>query len=154
MGRSVDYLSHALHVVYIDVDYPDKVENEDGEMVDATDFDNECHWDWFTETITENLPAGIKSLDNIWKERKWDGDETRIIFENKHCEIGLSEYCGIASISIRDKDNSDHPGLAIAWAHKVWPRIVRNLHDTFGENVLIKLGTFSNGQSVYDRMKP
>jgi hypothetical protein len=148
MGRSVDYLNHALYVVYIDIDCPDQVQDED-ELIDTDDF----HWHCFVYDVIEYLPAGIKSLDDIRKKHRWDGNETRIIFENKHCEIGLSEYCGIASISIRDKDNSDHPGLAIAWVHKVWPRIIRNLHEAFGENVLVKQGTFSNGESVYARMK-
>jgi hypothetical protein len=153
MGRSVEYLRHALHVTYIHADCPDKVENDEGEMVDASDIDHESHWEWFSDTVLENIPNGIKSLDNIWRKRKFDGRETRIIFENRFCEIGLSEYCGLASISIRDKENTDYPGLAQAWVHKVWPRIVNNLHKVFGDSMLIKQGTFSNGEGVYARMK-
>ena len=153
MGRSVDYLTNARHVAYIDVDYPSEVEDEDGNKREPSDNDYDWHWDWFSETVLESIPIGIKSLENVYKERRYDGDETRIIF--KHCEIGLSEYCGLASISIRTNEN-DAPvkiGLAEHWIDKVWPRIIKNLHERFGDSMLTKVGRFSNGQGVYERME-
>lgn len=159
MGRSVDYLNNARHVAYIDVDYPSEVEDEDGGTREPNEFDNEWHWDWFVETLMEAIPKGIKSLnDTYYCDFIWDGNETRIIFENKHCQIGLSEYFGLASVSIRVNEGkhgygNDHVGLAEHWIDKVWPRIIKNLHELFGDNMLTKVGSFSNGEGVFKRME-
>lgn len=138
MGRSVNYLSRAAHVAYFDVSY----------------MEDSYEWDDFKDNITSALTDKYPSLSE--ETRKWDNNETQIILENTHCEIGLSEYCGLASLSIRvyESDyNWDKLGLAAQWIDKVWPNMLSLLRANVGADQLSRIGTFSNGESIYQKCK-
>lgn len=129
MARSVSYLTRADAVAY------DHLEFENDEIFD------ELTWRDYKEFMIEKLKNKFPSLQDT---DSWE-DETQIILENEFCEIGLSEYCGLISISIRAKDEYDnYPGLAEAWVDKVKSKFL-------SIGTLIKQGTFSNGESVYRR---
>jgi len=133
MGRSVDYLSRSQKVVYI----PFEVENE---------FDSEFEWDWFYEDLINILCEKYPSLYTV--KNKWDGRETRIILENDLCQIGLSEYCGLVSVSIRVNEYYEYYNIAESWINRI--NFERVLNERF--NTLRKIGTFSNGESVYEKI--
>lgn len=135
MSRSVDYLSRALHVVYIDV----------------SDFDNDgMDWRDMMENISSAITAKYPSLSEC---EDWDGRETRIFLRNSFAEIGISEYCGLASISIRMYESDyDQPkvGLAARWIATAWDGITKILGEMYP--LYGKSGTFSNGEGVYARI--
>jgi len=62
-------------------------------------------WNDFSSNILSALKRNYKSLNQ--PERRFDGNETRIILQNYFVEIGISEYCGCASLSIRVNEYYD-----------------------------------------------
>jgi hypothetical protein len=137
MGRSVDYLSRSQKVVYI----PFEVENEFD-----SEFDSEFEWDCFYEDLINILCEKYPSLYTV--KNKWDGRETRIILENDLCQIGLSEYCGLVSVSIRVNEYYEYYNIAESWINRI--NFEKVLNEKF--NALHKIGTFSNGESIYERI--
>jgi hypothetical protein len=137
MGRSVNYLNNALRVAY--VSYEDTYEDEDGEVVvDDMAFDD------LYENITYDLMGVFPSLKVVRNE--WDNRETRIFLRNRLVEFGISEYCGIVSVSVQVYDE-ELSGLASSWVDKNWDRI----EGLIGAN-LRKVGSFSNGEVVYQKI--
>jgi hypothetical protein len=151
MGRSVDYLNNAERVNYFqwpliwvyDEDTDQDVETE--EYWDASDVISDIQ-----EYITDKYPGFDKCS-------RWDGRETHIILEGYGVEIGLSEYCGLATLSVRvnedelecyDLDDQDaydtDKQKALAWIRDNWD------HASEHWNQYRKIGTFSNGESVYE----
>lgn len=133
MSRSVDYLTGAQIVVYKSVhDLPD----------------DEWAFSDFLEDIEYQLIEMIPSLSSV--KDCWDGRETHIILENGLCEIGVSEYMGLVSISIRPKeegnDYSNITGIATKWIESIRPKF-----EKIGD--LVKIGTFSNGEAMFRRVE-
>ncbi len=134
MGRSVDFLNNAEGIAYVDV----------------SDFDD-CGEDWslFKENITYEL---MKKYPSLWECSKWEGHECHIILENNQVSVAVSEYCGLASISVAPKDgyeydySRDLSGLNARNAHYIGKFIEEN----FGE--YRKVATFSNGEAVFERV--
>lgn len=162
MGRSVDYLSRAANVTFLDVSSmgmqypynPDTEEyDEDGEL-EYDEFMGREDWDNLIGEIQAEFASKYPSLNT---SKEWDGRETRIILENTFCEIGISEYCGLASLSIRVNDNLDNYGdnktqLAENWIDQVWDGMLKILDTNFGHYTrLNKQGSFSNGEGVYGK---
>lgn len=128
MGRSVSYLTGATKVAYFDVGY----------MKDEFD------WQCFEENITYSLRKQFKSLEDA---DKWDGRETKIILQNSFVEIGISEYCSLASVSVRINDDAIDNGQQ-GLAERFIGAVERKLEEM---SELTKSGTFSNGEGVYER---
>lgn len=132
MSRSVNYLDGADQVIYLS----------------AHEVEDEFDWDLFQENIVEGLKAEFPSLEDA---DGWDNRETRIVLENRLAEIGISEYCGLVSVSIRAKyqDGNDYAEeaslapLAAAWVSRIGDRFGK-----FGD--LRKVGTFSNGEAIFE----
>ncbi len=150
MGRSVDYLSNAERVNYFQ--WPlIWAYDEDTD----TDVETDEYWDAedvicdIQEYITDKYPGFDKCS-------RWDGRETHIILEGYGTEIGLSEYCGLATLSIRvdqsvlDYCDTDEEAEAEETRIKDW---IRDNWDQASEywNQYRKIGTFSNGEGVYEK---
>lgn len=134
MSRSVDYLSGAQHIAYKHLDQLFDRE------IDETD------WDFLEEDLTDQLQQKFPSLEVC---DRWDDRETKIFLENEFCEVGISEYNGLVSISMRAKDEydswyggPDKRGLAAHWVDQAKNKFMA-LSD------LVKVGTFSNGEAVF-----
>lgn len=181
MGRGVDRLSNAAGVTYFDVSShgyhvgwgdwtcpkcDDRESGYESEPMTCseckvsmtyeayTDYDQDqgqMDWDDFKDNIIATLQKRYPSLETA---TGWD-DETSIILENTFCEIGIAEYCGCASLSIRVKDvdgyyDRDTSGLAAHWVDVAWTGMIAALDKEMPwANRLNRLGTFSNGESVY-----
>jgi hypothetical protein len=134
MGRSVGYLNNATGVAYVDVSEFD----EDG-------FDWECFKDNIIYELTKKYPS-------LWECDKWEGRECHIFLENNQVNIAVSEYMGLASISVAPKDayeysyDKDLSGLNARNAHYIG----KFIEDNFGE--YRKIGSFSNGEGVFERV--
>lgn len=149
MGRSVNYLSNALQISYFQ--WPTLwVYNEETGIDEETDQFEDGY------IVTENIQESIISeFPEFEYSKKWDGNETNIILKGYGTEIGLSEYCGLASLSIRidenelnymdeDEYNEQYDKIE-AWINENWAKISQ------GYNQLTKIGTFSNGEAVFEK---
>jgi hypothetical protein len=166
MGRSVSQPSNTVAVCYRDVSNHGKQDycHECDRELNSLDICDECErdysiefdefqaqddWNYFIEWIRQEAQDRWPSLDecDTWLDR-----EDHAILENGHCWIGVSEYCGLASIWLVSKaeqhlNNWDHNlvNLATRWCDQIEPNF-RKLFDEYQ-----KLGTFSNGESVYQK---
>jgi hypothetical protein len=150
MGRSVDYLNNAERVNYFqwptlwvyDEDTDQDVETD--ELWDASDVISDIQ-----ECITSNFPEFDKCS-------RWDGRETQIILEGYGVQIGLSEYCGLASLSVRvdqsildycdtDEEADAEEQKIKDWIHANWDEVSKYW------NEYKRIGTFSNGEGVYQK---
>lgn len=130
MGRSVDYLSNASAVIYCHIDS-----------------EYEYAFDDFFDNIKTQLQDKYSSLDTC---ERWDGRETKIFLENNLAEIGISEYCGLISISIRaNQCTGANESLAENWIAKT-EKGIRKICSEYSQT-LRKIGTFSNGESIYEK---
>lgn len=141
MGRSVDYLSNAAIVAYCSPEFM-----EDGQDESSGYFD----WDEFKEDLISQLQQAFPSLEEV--DNRWCGRETSIILENGLVEIGLSEYCGLVSVSIRPNLALDPPpyDLANRWINRIKPKFLGIVKIYNG---LTSIGRFSNGEQVFETMK-
>jgi hypothetical protein len=139
MGRSVNYLNNARYITYLNF------ECEEDEI--------DWAWDDFKDSVIECF-SSFKTLSPP-SSKTWDNNETVIILENAHAEVGISEYCGCVSVSIRTNEN-DAPvkiGLAERWIDTIWPKVLNKLTESFPKDHLMRVGGFSDGTSVYQLRK-
>ena len=156
MGRSVNYLSDAVGIVYFDVSnmgWCDVDENGDECEPIFDEYSND--WYDFKFDLIHQLKAKLKSLEKV--EGRWDNRKTIIILENGLAELGLSLYCGCASLSVRVIPETDYEtqgefakreALGNYWIKKNWDKMLNGLD--VGYKMLNRIGGFSNGESVYE----
>ena len=147
MGRSVNYLNRALNVSYFQ--WPTLWEyNEETGIDQETDELMEAYE--VRQDIQESI---ISEYPEYEYSKKWDNNETAIILTGYGTEIGLSEYCGVASLSIRIDENEldrfidyqEQYDKIEAWINENCAKISQ------GYNQYNKIGTFSNGENVYEK---
>jgi len=151
MGRSVNYLSNAEYVIYFTADWI----NENDENGEYDSFLSKLNWNDFIINLKSEIKSKLKSYYNC---DKWENKENHIFLENDLCEIAISEYCDLFSLSIRAKDNEFYTsnnykeGLSKYHAKQIKNTLIQSLKNC-GCEILNKLGTFSNGESVYQYAK-
>lgn len=160
MGRSVSVLSNADEVTYFDVSGFGYTAPYNEEIGDYDENAEKVYDDWQGiedwNDFKENLFAAIeKRCQSVHSADRWEHREDHIFAENGLVEFGISEYCGLASVSVRvhrDLDNwgENKAGLAENWIARVWPNLLRDFERAVGKP-LRRIGTFSNGESVYSR---
>lgn len=171
MGRSVNSLNGAESIEYIDVSQwgaeekyvcsDCKTEYYEDEATECDHVCTECglsfndsnkemvvdywraqeEWKSWIECIQHDMMKKYPSLSTC---ERWEGNEVRIILESDQVEIAVSEYCGLASLSIRVNDSYDKEALALRNIG-----FMSEFMEKFGE--LRKVGSFSNGESLYER---
>lgn len=148
MGRSVNYIDYAQAKTFFTLLGDD--ENDDYLRA-------ENYRDFITELISA-LCEMFPSLIDVSHRRKFQGNEVHIILENNLCQIAISEYCSLYSLSIAVNynvtDYANTEGLAINWCRRIWAGVEKYLNESspFVENALCKVGTFSNGEGVYTKL--
>ena len=136
MGRSTSYLTNSLHEVY----FP------------STQFEDEFDWEDFKLGLEETLKSKLPSLESC---DYWGGREDHIFLNNSLCEIALSDYCGLACLSIRINESSadyfdqDIEPLAGNWIDKIKHHLDGAIEQIIGYR-LEKSGSFSNGEGIYN----
>jgi hypothetical protein len=136
MARSVSIPCNATEIAYQDV----------------SEHDRET-FQWFLDDIRDHARSLWPSLRDC---DTWLGREDHAILENDLCYLGVSEYLGLASVWLVPKDYPDsgyvgghayiYP-LAVNWISRIAP----TFHRAFGQ--YRRIGTFSNGESVYERIE-
>lgn len=133
MGRSVSYAMGSEIVVYLDFKEP-------------------YEWDDFVDSLYEILTDKYKSLT---KCDEWVGREDHAILENELIHIGISEYCGLVSLWVVPKSgdfytvNTEKFYLARNYCNQIEKGFRNLILQHFPRCVYTRLGTFSNGESVY-----
>jgi hypothetical protein len=145
MSRSVSTHRNAIAIVYL----RPEIDDEDfsardffiddlrniltGEYgVDSKLLLNDKPFTWF---------QGYKSAD------RWAGREDHVILEGELSEISVSEYAGLVAICLAplDPDNEHH----VTACRNAAPYFNALLLAAYPDCCYAKIGTFSNGESVY-----
>ena len=139
MGRSVDYLSRAVKVNYFPWPTQDILDDKDNIVGTQPD-----EGDWVIEDIRETIKSESEGFSDC---NRWDGNECHILLEGNGVEIALSEYCGLATLSVRPDDSDEDTELeGLKWINEHWDRV------SAPWNQLKRIGGFSNGESVYEKI--
>ena len=152
MGRSVSVASGAFAVAYKDCSRLGYVtEDEDGKELAEPYYDEflaSDDWDDFIADCTGQLKKLYPSFTAC---DKWLGREDHAILENSFAYFGISEYMGLVSLWLVAKEGDDYgdeqAGLRERWTEQVGGRFEKEFSE------LHKLGTFSNGEAVFERAK-
>lgn len=140
MGRTVSGPCNAIAVAY-----------HRGLREDLDGFEYEDLKDWIRSTSQDKW----KSFEEC---ETWLGREDLAVLENNFSYIGLTTYCGLVAIWLVSKaeeldscsyysDCQKMANLADHWCGQIAPKFER----LFSE--LKKVGTFSNGESVFERIE-
>lgn len=165
MGRSVISTHDATAVAYRtfgpdEESYREMYDDTFGEDEDPPDFE-QVMWAWWDEDSQyqfDDLVSWIREgVQRLWPSfedaNEWhcDDDEQHVILTNAHSEISISEYGGMIAISLSPYyDRAEYwrdpePELGEHWRKQISAKFL----STFGE--YSKIGTFSNGESVYQK---
>jgi len=135
MSRSVSYPNNASVVCYIDVSY----------MEDSDE------WNDFMDSLKYVILTKYKSFED---DDHYIGRELTSVLSNQHAQIVVSEYCGLASVSLAPiefdgyGEDSSLQNIANAWCNLVSDNFKKLIDKHF--NSLNKVATFSNGESMYE----
>lgn len=130
MSRSVWVPDNAVAVAYRDV-------SDIGYEYWEDDF-----IEWVRDSAKELFPS--MSADDSWIE--W---EARSVMENDFAMVVVSEYMGLAAVSLVLKEYSEFnpEGLVNRWV----PGAVEKFHKRFAE--YRRVAAFSNGEVMYERIE-
>ncbi len=132
MGRSVSTPCNAQTIAYQYLESDD----EDGD-----DFR------WWLEEVQQ-------SIAEIWSSfspcDQWLGREDHAIMENNLAYAGVSEYCGMIAVWLVLKEESRHGQHILPLTDQFISRITPKFMAQF--NHYRKLGTFSNGEAVFEEI--
>lgn len=129
MSRTVSTPNGAVAIAYRDVSY----------------IEDEFDWDMFQEDIIAQLQSAFPSLAEA---DSWIGREDHVVLENGHCKITISEYCGLAAISLVPETHDCYPAednLADHWCAQISIRFIDMLSE------LRHVATASNGEAFFER---
>jgi hypothetical protein len=137
MGRSVSFATGSVAVAYQHIEY----EDEEG-----------TPYPFAWEDIVDDV---VNTATHLWPSftpcDKWLDREDHAILENSYAYIGMSEYCGLASVWLVPKEqcgySDDHiiNNLSKGFCNKIKNRFL----DTF--STLNRVATFSNGEAIFER---
>ncbi len=130
MSRSVSTPSGAVAIAYKDASY----------------IEHEFDWDFFKENIVCQLQTAFPSLNDA---DGWIGREDHIVLDNGHCQITISEYCGLVAVSLVPLEAEYDSEAGLDNLHLHWcGQISNKFTSLLGE--FNKIGTFSNGEAVFE----
>lgn len=131
MGRSVSTHRNAVATVFLHLE-----------------IDEEFSWDDFIDDLRDNvIVPKYPSLENC---NRWLDREDHIILQNCYCEVSVSEYCGCVAICLAPRDGDD--GWNEAWTCRAAKNFERIVTKAFKSSAMTRLGTMSNGESVFRKV--
>lgn len=122
MARSVSYPSGA-HVAF-------------------AHFDIEDEFDW-TYIVEDYVDVLLRDYPSVGTDSGWIGREDRVVASNRHARFGISEYCGLVAYWVLPEEDSN---IASHWVDQIADRF------TNAFSSLRKVGTFSNGEAVFEKV--
>ena len=153
MGRSVSVPCRAFAVVYEDITWVGyRNEDDEGNPIEEPEFDEvlgQMDWEDWVECQKEKVKAIFPSMEDC---NEWIDREDHAVLQNRFAYFGISEYLGCASLWLVLKDNLDSyyshenlVGLAEQWSKKAEVKFEKEM------GTMVRVGGFSNGESVYER---
>lgn len=136
MGRSVSVPRNAVWTVYLD----GSCECEPGDYCDC--------FEYLLDDIRQSIKGRYPSFED---SDCWLGREDHGVLENRHGHITVSEYCGLVALCFvpREEHYNDNAG-SYALRQHFGEQIEAGVRKLYPGH-LRKLGTFSNGESIYQR---
>lgn len=116
---------------------------------------DEFHFGVLIINLQCELSAKYKSFIKSEKFVSYPYRENRIILENDHVQISISEYCGCGAVSVFVNRNllysdcNQYPKLAEHWLNQCFAGIEKIIEQFVLP--LCHIATFSNGEAVYER---
>ena len=154
MGRSVNYPSNAAAVRYVDTSWVGYSTDDDGDSF-FDEYQSQDDWDYFIDDVYNIVKSKYPSFE---KANSWIGNELNVIAENNHAQIVVSEYCGLASISLVAKQSEGYysedirnDNIANAWTGQIANNFTKLIAKNF-INTYAKLASMSNGEGVFERV--
>ena len=136
MGRSVSVPSGAVETAYLDVTW----------LEESDDWEDFIYF--LQQVIRDKYPSFIEC-------KKWLDREDQVVLENQHAYVVVCGYGNVASISLVAKEHDADDAafyLAKRWAEQVGASFLKTIHKAYPSHSLGRLGTFSNGESVYQKV--
>ena len=120
--------------------------------MDFSEQDSQLLYDDFNEGLETLLKEAFPSLEPV---TKWLGREDKAILENAYAYFGWSEYCGLVAVWVaaKEKDwNASGAWYAMRdkWIASIEKKFAKTVAKAWG-TPLTKLGTFSNGEAVFQK---
>lgn len=142
MGRSVSTPRNAAVKVYLD--YESEGEYDDHDL-------HQMQWEDFVECVTSVIS---KRYPSLCEADGWIDREDRIILRNSHGIVTVSEYCGCVAICLTPDDEypNRNPEISRAWCEQVSRGFQETIEKSFPDWAMQKLGTMSNGESVFQKV--
>jgi len=139
MGRNVETIGN--NVIYFNFTYDNEYDYEDLAAEDWQDLQDNIIW-----AIASKYKSFV-ATPGLWA--KYPYRENKILLENNHVQISISEYCGCGAVSIFVRSDTEYPELAEYWLSQVWD----NLHKIVSKyvSVINRIGTFSNGCAIFEK---
>lgn len=148
MSRSVSVPSGAAEVFY----FPARVYEEEDSFLAHIEFEE------MVEDIKNILISRLPAMEDV-EDDAWIGDECRVIMDNDLIVVSLSEYSGLCCLAFVPKAEIDESvwepirtkEFARAWSARV-RESVQDALSTIGCQPLRRIGTFSNGEAVFEKI--
>lgn len=165
MGRSVSTPPNVIHTNYAHLDDNSYFCTACGHTQDTQKdceacgepeehvVQEEVDFQFLLEDFAQACKAAFPSLS---ESDKWLGrsGEDRAVLENGYVYVGVSEYCGVVAMWMAEKDvDSRTQGMRDRWLASVDKTFEKICASSFGQT-LVKVGSFSNGESFYSHPCP
>lgn len=116
--------------------------------------DSQLLFDDFNEDLKTLL---VEAFPSLTSDEKWLGREDRALLSNGYAYFGWSEYCGLVSVwvSAKEKDwNASGAWYSMRdkWIASIEKKFAKTVAKAWGVP-LTKVGTFSNGECVFQEKK-
>jgi hypothetical protein len=102
--------------------------------------------DCYSDRVEYLQYLGTKRWPSMDDVDRWVGRENRVILENKFACLGISTYCGLASVWMCARSS-----LGQAWVEQQSKAFDKLVEDVFGTR-LAKVATASNGEAFFERV--
>lgn len=122
--------------IFID-DLPPEA-SDDNDAIDYYD------WSDFLENVTTIILDAYPSFQSF-RTRIFIGNEIRVLMENNHGCVTISEYCGITAICLVPRRDA----LAQHWVEQIERNFRALLTKAFPSQALHSMGTASNGEQFF-----
>jgi hypothetical protein len=112
-------------------------------------------FDWLLGDFRSEV---LRTFDSAHEDDTWLDLEDHALAANRFVWFGISEYCGVIALWMAPKDAPyDSPAsweaLRDNWMAQAWPKF-KKLANSCVPEPMVRLGTMSNGESVYQRVNP
>ena len=119
--------------------------------MDFSEQDSQLLFDDFNEDLKTLLKEAFPSLT---ADEKWLGREDKALLSNSYAYFGWSEYCGLVAawVAAKEEDwnSSAWEAMRDRWIASIEKKFAKTIAKSWG-TPLTKLGTFSNGESVFQK---